>query len=85
MIELRILGNDLEFDREKIARLFDIRPTLLDELNEAIDRANTDPNDIKAKIDEAYEKGYEEGREHGLEEGRQEGYEQREAEEQASD
>ena len=47
MLELRILGNDLELDREKIARLFDIRATLLDELNEAIDRANTDPSDIR--------------------------------------
>jgi flagellar biosynthesis/type III secretory pathway protein FliH len=82
MLELRLLGNDIELDREKVARVFDVRATLRWELEQAIERANVSDDDIQSRIDEAYEKGYEEGKEYGLEEGRQEGYEQRESEEQ---
>ena len=82
MLELRLLGNDIELDREKVARVFDVRATLLWELEQAIERANVSDDDIQSRIDAAYEKGYDEGKEYGLEEGRQEGYEQREAEEQ---
>ena len=81
MLELRLLGNDIELDREKVARVFDVRATLLWELEKAIERANVRDEDIEARINEAYEKGYDEGKEYGLEEGRQQGYEQREAEE----
>ena len=84
MPELRLFGNDIELDREKVARVFDVRATLRWELEKAIERANVTDDDIEARINEAYEKGYDEGKEYGLEEGRQEGYEQREAEEQAS-
>lgn len=86
MLELRLLGNDIELDREKVARVFDVRATLRWELEKAIERANVSDDDIEARINEAYEKGYDEGYDegkvHGLEEGRQQGYEQREAEEQ---
>ena len=82
MLELRLIGNDVELDREKVARVFDVRATLLWEFEKAIERANVSDDDIQHRIDEAYEKGYDEGKEYGLEEGRQEGYEQREAEEQ---
>ena len=82
MLELRLIGNDIEIDREKVARVFDVRATLRWELEKAIERANVSDDDIEARINEAYEKGYDEGKEYGLEEGRQEGYEQREAEEQ---
>jgi len=82
MPELRLLGNDIELDREKVARVFDVRATLRWELEKAIERANVSDDDIEARINEAYEKGYDEGKEYGLEEGRQQGYEQREAEEQ---
>lgn len=85
MVDIRIIGNDIEVNREKVARIFDIRPTLFDLLKDAIDRASVPEEEIQAKIDEAYEKGYEEGEEHGTEKGRQEGYEQRESEEQAPD
>jgi flagellar biosynthesis/type III secretory pathway protein FliH len=81
MLELRLIGNDIELDREKVARVFDVRATLLWELEKAIERANVSDDDIEVRINEAYEKGYDEGKEYGLEEGRQEGYEQREAEE----
>lgn len=82
MPELRLFGNDIELDREKVARVFDVRATLRWELEKAIERANVSDDDIEARINEAYEKGYDEGKEYGLEEGRQQGYEQREAEEQ---
>lgn len=82
MPELRLFGNDIELDREKVARVFDVRATLRWELEKAIERANVTDDDIEARINEAYEKGYDEGKEYGLEEGRQQGYEQREAEEQ---
>ena len=85
MLRLRLFGNDIELDREKVARVFDVRATLRWELEQAIERANVSDEDIEARINEAYEKGYDEGKEYGLEEGRQQGYEQREAEEQASD
>jgi flagellar biosynthesis/type III secretory pathway protein FliH len=85
MAEVRIIGNDIEVEREKVARIFDIRPTLFDLLKDAIERANVTDEEIQAKIDEAYEKGYEEGEEHGTEKGRQEGYEQRESEEKTPD
>ena len=39
-MELRIIGNDIEFDRQKIARLFDILPTMRWELEKAFNRAN---------------------------------------------
>ena len=81
MPELRLFGNDIELDREKVARVFDVRATLRWELEKAIERANVSDDDIEARINEAYEKGYDEGKEYGLEEGRQQGYEQREAEE----
>jgi flagellar biosynthesis/type III secretory pathway protein FliH len=82
MLELRLIGNDIELGREKVARVFDVRATLRWELEKAIERANVSDDDIEARINEAYEKGYDEGKEYGLEEGRQQGYEQREAEEQ---
>jgi flagellar biosynthesis/type III secretory pathway protein FliH len=82
MPELRLFGNDIELDREKVARVFDVRATLRWELEKAIERSNVSDDDIEARINEAYEKGYDEGKEYGLEEGRQQGYEQREAEEQ---
>mgnify|MGYP003122196570 CR=1 FL=1 len=85
MLELRLFGNDLEIGGEKVARVFDIRPSLLRELELAIDRANVSEEEIKSRIDEAYDKGYDEGKEHGYEEGRQIAYEERRLEEQAPD
>ena len=81
MPELRLFGNDIELDREKVARVFYVRATLRWELEKAIERANVSDDDIEARINEAYEKGYDEGKEYGFEEGCQQGYEQREAEE----
>tara|TARA_R110001599_G_scaffold281955_1_gene483779 strand:+ start:45 stop:227 length:183 start_codon:yes stop_codon:yes gene_type:complete len=55
-MELRLIGNDLLFDREKIARLFDISATSRQRFEEAIEKANS----YDEKINEAYERGKEE-------------------------
>ena len=83
-MNIRIIGNDIEIDGEKVARVFDVRATLRDRLEEAIDKAERYERMVDHKESESedcYEKGFEQGRELGLEEGRQEGYEQREVEE----
>ena len=85
MLEIRLFGNDLEIGGEKVARVFDIRPSLLRELELAIDRANVSEEEIKSRIDEAYDKGYDEGKEHGYEEGRQTAHDERTLEEQTPD
>ena len=87
-MNIRIIGNDIEIDGEKVARIFDVRATLKDRLSGAIDMAAAyEPmqEHKNSEIEDAYEKGYEQGKEVGFEEGRQEGYEQRQLEEQASD
>tara|TARA_Y100000592_G_C5381876_1_gene273833 strand:+ start:373 stop:630 length:258 start_codon:yes stop_codon:yes gene_type:complete len=85
MLEIRLFGNDLEVGGEKVARVFDIRPSLLQELELAIDRANVSEEEIKSRIDEAYDKGYDEGKEHGYEEGRQTAHDERTLEEKTPD
>ena len=67
-MDLRIIGNDIEFDRQKIARIFDILPTMRWELEQAFDRANEYEAEIeKLKIqlrdqkEEAYRNGYNDG------------------------
>jgi predicted regulator of amino acid metabolism with ACT domain len=37
---IRILGNDIEIDGDKVARILDIRATLLDQLKEYIIKAD---------------------------------------------
>ena len=84
-MNIRSIGNDIEIDGEKVARVFDVRATLRGHLEEAIEKAERYERMVDHKQSESedfYEKGFEQGRELGLEEGRQEGYEQRETEEQ---
>ena len=38
-MELRLVGNDIEFDREKVARLFDLSPALRMSLEEAFKKS----------------------------------------------
>ena len=59
-----LVGNDIELDNEKVARLFDINPTTRDRLKETIERANEPDTKskelldiIEVKIQEAYEEG----------------------------
>ena len=71
-MEIRIIGNDIEIDNEKVARIFDIRPTLRARLEEAIEIVNEaqdkNPN-------EDYQLGFGEGKSEGYSEGYEEGYE----------
>ena len=73
MPELKLVGNDIELDGEKIARVFDLRASLKGKLEKAIEKANDGTN--------AFIEGYAKGREDGLDEGTQHGYELRGLEE----
>ena len=48
MLELRLIGNDIELGREKVARVFDVRATLRWELEQAIERANVSDDDMQS-------------------------------------
>tara|TARA_R100000306_G_scaffold37149_1_gene37405 strand:- start:2460 stop:2714 length:255 start_codon:yes stop_codon:yes gene_type:complete len=82
MHELKLIGNDIEMDGEKVARVFDIRASLRGDLELAIDRANINEGDSQDRIKVAFSAGYSKGRENGFEEGHQDGYEQRGREDQ---
>jgi|TARA_R110002020_G_scaffold341207_1_gene555857 hypothetical protein len=49
---LKVVGNDLELDGEKVARLFDL-PAKRQDLIEMIDRAN----DYEADVEDAFWRG----------------------------
>tara|TARA_B100000073_G_C23499029_1_gene478952 strand:+ start:518 stop:706 length:189 start_codon:yes stop_codon:yes gene_type:complete len=53
MERIRIVGNDLELDDKKVARIFDISSVQMHELRELLDKAN----DYDTKVEEAYEEG----------------------------
>jgi hypothetical protein len=69
-MEIRIIGNDIEIDSEKVARIFDIRPTLRTRLEEAIEIVNEsrDSNPV-----EDYLLGFGEGKSEGHREGYEDG------------
>ena len=63
-MDIYLVGNDIELDNEKVARLFDINATTRDRLKETIERANKPDTKskelldiIEVKIQEAYEEG----------------------------
>jgi flagellar biosynthesis/type III secretory pathway protein FliH len=69
-MEIRIIGNDIEIDSEKVARIFDIRPTLRTRLEEAIEIMN----EAQGKNpDEEYQLGFGEGKSEGYREGYDDG------------
>ena len=53
MERIRIVGNDLELDNKKVARIFDISSFQMHELRELLEKAN----DYDTKVEEAYEEG----------------------------
>ena len=53
MERIRIVGNDLELDDKKVARIFDISSVQMHELRELLEKAN----DYDTKVEEAYEEG----------------------------
>ncbi len=56
-MELRLIGNDIEFDRQKVARLFDLSPALRMSLEEAFKKSN----EHDESVDVAYQEGRAEG------------------------
>jgi flagellar biosynthesis/type III secretory pathway protein FliH len=67
-MDIRISGNDIEIDGEKVARIFDIRATLMSKLEEAVKQAS---RDLDAEFKEEGEVNYESGRAHGFAEGKE--------------
>ena len=53
MERIKIVGNDLELDDKKVARIFDISSIQMQDLRELLDKAN----DYDTKVEEAYEEG----------------------------
>jgi hypothetical protein len=54
MVErIKVVGNDIELDDKKIARLFDITSIQMQDLREVFDKSN----DYDTKVKEAYEEG----------------------------
>ena len=50
---IRIINNDIEIDGEKVARIFDVRPTLKDRLIQLIENAD----EHEEENPKAYERG----------------------------
>jgi flagellar biosynthesis/type III secretory pathway protein FliH len=82
-MSIRIIGNDIEINGEKVARILDIRPTLLDRLIAYIEAANTYSSIVdeildlkdqlsleKQKSEEAYDDGKNDGYAEGKEDGK---------------
>ena len=67
-MEVRIIGNDIEIDGEKVARIFDIRATLMSKLEEAVEQAS---RDLDAEFKEEEEVSYESGKSQGFAEGKE--------------
>ena len=67
-MDVRIVNNDIEIDGEKVARIFDIRATLLSKLEEAVDQAS---RDLDAEFKEEEYVNYESGRAQGFAEGKE--------------
>ena len=66
----QIINNDIEIDGEKVARIFDIRATLLSKLEEAVEQAS---RDLKEEEEVNYESGKAEGFAKGFAEGQEAG------------
>ena len=56
-MELKLIGNDLELDGIKVARVFDIKGTILGNFEEMIERANAKEKDSEDKYNQGYEEG----------------------------
>ena len=53
-MNIYLVGNDIEIDGEKVARVLDIRSTLKDKLAEALENAIAES---KKEFDDGYEQG----------------------------
>ena len=50
---LRIINNNLEFDRQTVARVFDVEPTLMHRFEQHIQKVN----DVMQQVEDLKEKG----------------------------
>jgi flagellar biosynthesis/type III secretory pathway protein FliH len=71
-INIKLIGNDIELDGIKVARVFDLSGTVRSQLEEAIDIASG----INLELDKIKEQEYDRGHEKGYEEGWQKGYDE---------
>ena len=69
-MNVQIINNDIEIDGEKVARIFDVRATLLSKLEEAVEQAS---RDLKEEEEVNYESGKAEGFAKGFAEGQEAG------------
>ena len=67
-MDVRIVNNDIEIDGEKVARIFDVRATLMSKLEEAVEQAS---RDLDAEFKKEEEVNYESGRAQGFAEGKE--------------
>tara|TARA_R100000231_G_C5280774_1_gene151532 strand:- start:321 stop:527 length:207 start_codon:yes stop_codon:yes gene_type:complete len=58
-MSIRIIGNDIEIGGEKVARIFDVRASLRQELVDLINKADS----YNIDIEKAYDKGHDDGTE----------------------
>ncbi len=82
MIEIRLIGNDIEIDNQKVARVLDISASMMDDLRSFIHKANNYDNiddkveDLQKQITEVEknsQSAYSEGKIDGYAEGREHG------------
>jgi len=66
MPELKLNGNDLELDGEKVARVFDIVGTMRYNLEKAIERTYIDREEEGISWQTAYSEGWQDGYRQGL-------------------
>lgn len=68
-MDIRLIGNDIELDGQKVARVFDISGTVRSKFEEAIDVASGINLELDKIKEEEYDRGYEEGWAKGYDEG----------------
>ena len=71
-MDIRLIGNDIELDGQKVARVFDISGTVRSKFEEAMDIASG----INLELDKIKEEEYDKGHEKGYEEGWAKGYDE---------
>tara|TARA_R110000803_G_scaffold51919_7_gene107064 strand:+ start:9397 stop:9615 length:219 start_codon:yes stop_codon:yes gene_type:complete len=66
MNDLRLKGNDIELNGQKVARVFHVAGTLRDQLEKTITQINTEPVDKNKFYQDAYREGWQDGYNKGM-------------------
>lgn len=69
MNDLKLNGNDIELNGQKVARVFHVVGTLRDQLEKAINEINTAPEGINKIYQNAYRDGWQDGYNKGHDDG----------------